>query len=251
MKTSLRCTRLAAVSALLAISVFGGSARAENQSVGEPARRPLPDWYPYVASDILDWARPPVGVWVDLGAGTGGVGLAVATAEHESAGASAIVLLDPDTRALSRALSCGREQGLENRLVAVEGVAEKMPLLDNSVDLVFSRGSIWFWKDPAAGIREVHRILRPGGKAILGGGLGDDYPEWARREFMRRRRGSREADSPQAKEFARRRHPDTMRQWAKDAGLTDFEVTGHGALPADDPRTGSGNWLRFTKQELR
>ncbi len=242
---------LAAAGAVLALAVATGGAVAGERQSREHATGPLPDWYPYVASDILKWAQPAAGVWVDLGAGTGGVGLAVATAEHEAAAASAIVLLDPDTRALSQALSRGREQGLENRLVAVEGVAEKMPLLDNSVDLVFSRGSIWFWQDPVEGLREVYRVLRPGGKAMIGGGLGDDYPEWARREFMRRRRGSREADSPQAKEFARRRHPDTMRQWAKDAGLTEFEVTGRGALPADDPRTGSGNWLRFTKQELQ
>jgi ubiquinone/menaquinone biosynthesis C-methylase UbiE len=155
--------------------------------------------------------------------------------------------LDPDTKAISQALQKGREKGLGNRLVAVVGVAEKMPLPDNSVDLVFSRGSIWFWKDRTQGIREVYRVLRPGGSAMIGGGLGSKYPDWARREFMRRRHGHRKTDSPQAKEFARLRDPNTVRQWAKDAGIPEFEVIGQGVLPEDDPRAASGIWLKFTK----
>ncbi len=220
---------------------------AEDTASSNKAERPVPDWYPYVASDILEWSKPKPGVWVDLGAGSGGVGLALASSKTRAASQSTIILLDPDAKALSQGLQKGREKGLGNRLVAVVAVAERMPLPDNSVDLVFSRGSIWFWKDRAKGIREVYRVLRPGGKAMLGGGLGSQYPEWARRQFMRRRHGRWNTDSPQAKEFVRLRDPDTIDQWAKDAGIRDFEVIGHGAVPPDDPRAGSGTWLRFTK----
>ena len=211
----------------------------------------LPDLYPYVASDILEWCKPEAGIWVDLGAGSGGVALAVASAENHAASRSTIIVLDPDANAVSEALRKGREKGLGNRLVAVLGVAERMPLPDNSVDLVFSRGSIFFWDDQAQGVREIHRVLRPGGKAMIGGGRGSKYPEWARRELARRRQGSRNPDSPQAKEFARLRDPRTFRQWAKDAGITHFEVVGQGALPADDPRASAGVWLRFTKREAK
>ena len=68
---------------------------------------------------------------------------------------------------------------------------------------------------------------------------------------MRRRQGNRKADSPQAKEYARLRDPKTFRQWAKDAAIADFEVVGQGALPPNDPRAGSGIWLRLTKREAR
>ena len=214
-------------------------------------KKPLPDLDPYVASDILEWCNPTAGVWVDLGAGSGGVALAVASAENDAASRSTIVLLDPDADAISGALRKGRGKGLGSRLVAVVGVAEKMPLPDNSVDLVFSRGSIFFWEDQAKGIREIHRVLRPGGQAMIGGGRGSKYPEWARREFTRRRQNNRKKDSPQAKEFARLRDPATFRQWAKDAGIPDFEVVGQGGLPADDPRAAAGIWLRFTKREAK
>lgn len=236
------------VVASLVLVCFSGKSYGDETSPAD-ASRPLPDWYPYVASDILQTCRPQPGVWVDLGSGDGGVGLAVAALMDEAAAGSTIVLLDPDAQALSKALQKGRERGFRSRLVAVVGVAEQMPLPDNSVDLVFSRGSIYFWKDPARGIREIHRVLRPGGKAMIGGGLGSRYPEWARREFTRRRQGDRKTDSPQSREFARLRDPETFRQWAVNAGLADFEVSGHGALPPDDPRAGSGIWLRFTKRE--
>lgn len=96
--------------------------------------------YPYVATNILEWSQPEAGVWVDLGAGAGDVG--VASSENEAAARSTIILLDPNADALRRALRKGRKKGVETRLVAVVGVAERMPLPDNSVDLVFSRASI-------------------------------------------------------------------------------------------------------------
>ena len=232
----------------LGMLVVPGLTISKDASPPDGANRSLPNWYPYVASDILEWCKPDSGVWLDLGAGSGGVGLAVASSNNRAASKSTIVLLDPDAKALSQALKKGRKAKLGNRLVAVVAVAEKMPLPDNSVGLVFSRGSIWFWRDPVKGIQEIYRVLQPGGKAMIGGGLGSNYPQWARREFMRRRHGHRPPDSPQAKQFARLRDPDTFRRWAKDAGITHFEVVGQGALPPDDPRAGMGIWLRFAKR---
>ncbi len=233
----------------LAIILTNGLAESEDASPSNS--RSLPNWYPYVASDILEWSEPKTGVWMDLGAGSGGVGLAVASSKNQAASQSTIIFLDPDAKALSQALDKGRKAGLGNRLVAVVGVAEKMPFPDNSVDLVFSRGSIWFWSDPVKGIREINRVLSPGGKAMIGGGLGSKYPEWARREFVRRRHGHLKPDSPQARRFARLRDPDTLRQWAEDADIADFEVSGPGALPPDDRRAGSGTWLKFSKHDMK
>jgi ubiquinone/menaquinone biosynthesis C-methylase UbiE len=216
---------------------------------GTPSR--LPDHYPYVAADIIEYCSPRKGVWVDLGSGSGGVGFALAAADSPAARQSTIVLLDPNGEALSKGLKRAQTDGLSHRVVAVVGKAENMPLPSDSVDLVFSRGSIFFWDDPVKGLQEVHRVLRPGGEAMIGGGLGSKYPEWARREFVRRRQRNQKADSPQAKEFAHLRDPKTFRQWAENAGISDFEVIGHGALPPDDPRAGSGVWLRFTKRKYQ
>lgn len=47
------------------------------------------------------------------------------------------------------------------------GFAESLPLPDASVDLALSTISSHHWRDQAAGVREIARVLRPGGHFIL------------------------------------------------------------------------------------
>jgi ubiquinone/menaquinone biosynthesis C-methylase UbiE len=151
----------------------------------------LPDYYETVGEDVISFCGSSAGrVWVDLGSGPGGLGLALLEKLPEIT----MVLMDPDGEVLCRALDSARERGLSARAVAVVGSAESIALPDESVDAVVSRGSFYFWQDRAQGLREIWRILRPGGRAMIGGGLGGGYPQWARHEFIRRRRES--ANSP-------------------------------------------------------
>lgn len=168
-------------------------------------------------------------------------------ADDLAASESTIVLVGLNAQALAHGLRRAEREGLAHRVVAVVGKAESMPLPDGSVDLVVSRGSIFFWDDPVKGLQEVRRVLRHGGEAMLDGGLGKDYPDWARREFTRRRHGNMDPRSEATKRFRRRRSPETFRQWAERAGLPDFRVIGHGGLSPNDPRAGKGIWLRFGK----
>ena len=233
------------------VAADGPAPKSSHPSESAAIRAQLPDHYPFVAADILRYCRPQPGVWVDLGSGNGGVALALAVAEDAAASKSTLVLLDPNAEALSEGLRSARAKGLGNRVVAVIGTAEKMPLPSESADLVVSRGSIFFWQDPVKGLQEVYRVLRPGGKAMIGGGVGSKYPEWARQEFARRRQGNKKPDSEEAKRFAELRSPETFRRWAKETRLPDYQVSGEGAVRADDPRAGLGVWLRFTKQESK
>ncbi len=43
------------------------------------------------------------------------------------------------------------------------GSAESLPLADSSVDVVFSSLSFHHWSDQRGALREIHRVLRPGG----------------------------------------------------------------------------------------
>ncbi len=43
----------------------------------------------------------------------------------------------------------------------------RLPFPDNHFDAVMSSGSIKHWPDPVAGLRELHRVLAPGGKAFI------------------------------------------------------------------------------------
>jgi len=204
----------------------------------------LPDWYGPVAEDVLAYCRPQEGTWIDLGSGSGGVGLALARTS-----CSTIVLIDPQAESLIEALRKATDFGLGDQVMAVVARAESMPLPDCSVDLVTSRGSIFFWNDPAEGLREVYRILRSGARAMIGGGLGQDYPQWARQEFTRRRHEGVRSRGPGAyAAFKRVRHSDTFKRWAQAAGVSDFTVVGEGARNPDGADAGLGIWLRFAKE---
>ena len=45
--------------------------------------------------------------------------------------------------------------------------AERLGFPDNSFDLVYSHGVLHHTPDTAAAVREIHRVLRPGGKAVV------------------------------------------------------------------------------------
>lgn len=64
------------------------------------------------------------------------------------------------------------------------GMAEAMPLQDASVDLALSTTSFHHWQDQEAGIREIARVLRPGGYFIL---VDASFPEWFVRVFRPKR----------------------------------------------------------------
>ncbi|WP_016683933.1 class I SAM-dependent methyltransferase, partial [Yersinia pestis] len=48
-----------------------------------------------------------------------------------------------------------------------QGLAESLPFADQSFDIVISRYSAHHWHDVGKALREVKRVLRPGGKVIF------------------------------------------------------------------------------------
>ena len=165
----------------------------------------LPDWFVTVAEDVLEYCRPPDGLWVDLGSGSGGLGRALAEKSR-----STVLLIDPAAERLSEGLEQARGAGIGSRVMVLGARAENIPLRETSVELVVSRGSIFFWEDPPAGLREVYRVLRRGGRAMIGGGFGSSYPEWARREFFR---GCNDSVQAQGAEAVRRWDEPRRSEW--------------------------------------
>lgn len=212
---------------------------------GIESERSLPARYPYVVGDVLKHCKPEKGFWVDVGAGKGQLSIPLIEATGNP-----VTMIDPDTKAMSNGLEIARKKGLGDRLFAVVGTAEQMPFPDNSVDLVVSRGSIFFWSDPVKGLRETYRILRPGGRAMIGGGAGSGYPKEAVEKLIRGRKEKLKGeDAERWARFVELRRPEKMREWAAQAEIPNFKVAGKGALSADDPQVGQGVWLWFTKQQ--
>jgi ubiquinone/menaquinone biosynthesis C-methylase UbiE len=61
--------------------------------------------------------------------------------------------------------------------------AEDIPIPDRSIDLAFSTIAFHHWVDGARGLREVARVLRPGGAFILVDNIG---PDWLARRLKDR-----------------------------------------------------------------
>jgi len=48
------------------------------------------------------------------------------------------------------------------------GEVQALPLADASVDRVLTVNTVYFWPDLAPGVREIHRVLTPGGRVVIG-----------------------------------------------------------------------------------
>ncbi|MBD9700306.1 class I SAM-dependent methyltransferase [Flavimobilis sp. GY10621] len=103
---------------------------------------------------------------LDLGAGTGKLARAVASLGRE------VVAVDPDARMLD---ILGERLDVERHV----GTAERIPLADASVDAVVV-GQAWHWVDEPVAVREVARVLRPGGTLGVVWNTRDESVPWVR-----------------------------------------------------------------------
>ena len=97
---------------------------------------------------------------LDLGCGAGHVSFRVASQLAE------VVAYDLSQAMLDTVKAAAVERGLDN-IKLQQGVAEYLPFADASFDFVFSRYSAHHWQDLGRALREVHRVLKPGGQVIF------------------------------------------------------------------------------------
>jgi len=99
---------------------------------------------------------------LDLGFG-GGVGLAALLRTP----ASLVCGVEVSAEALAAARRRFAAELASGRLVLSEGSAAALPFPDGGLDAVLTVNTLQFWPDPAAGAREVARVLAPGGRLSL------------------------------------------------------------------------------------
>ena len=64
---------------------------------------------------------------------------------------------------LKKQLDIEKKSNSDN-LAIIRGNAESIPLIDNSLDAVYSGAAIHCWENPQKGVKEIYRVLRKGGK---------------------------------------------------------------------------------------
>lgn len=97
---------------------------------------------------------------LDLGCGAGHASFAAAAV------VKSVVSYDLSAQMLTVVSQAAADKKLTN-IEVKQGLAESLPFDDRSFDVVISRYSAHHWHDVGQALREVKRVLRPGGKVIF------------------------------------------------------------------------------------
>jgi ubiquinone/menaquinone biosynthesis C-methylase UbiE len=117
--------------------------------------------YERVAEDISTFAAR--GRLLDIGTGPGAL-------------RAKIRLYAPNLRLLDMDVSWSMNEKARRGLSGAEladdiamcqADAHRLPLADESIEIVVSVGSLRYFKDPIAGLNEIHRVLKKGGAALM------------------------------------------------------------------------------------
>jgi SAM-dependent methyltransferase len=128
-------------------------------------------WSLIAGTVFLDWLAPEAGLrWIDIGCGSGAFSelIAMRCAPAESQG------IDPSDAQLAFA----RTRPATRNAVFQVGDAMALPFADNRFDAAVMALVIFFVPDPAKGVAEMVRVVRPGGivAAYAWDNLGGGFP---------------------------------------------------------------------------
>lgn len=122
--------------------------------------RKFPEDGPAFATAVSEFGVGPGDRVLDAGCGTG----RALTPLRAAVGPSGTVLgVDLTERMLAAAREAGR--GADGTLLRAD--VARLPLRDGVLDAVFAAGLIAHLPDPAANLRELARVVRPGGRLAL------------------------------------------------------------------------------------
>jgi SAM-dependent methyltransferase len=195
--------------------------------------------YDYYAKKIKETTGISTGLCVDVGSGGGYLGLALARITDLD-----FIFLDISADALEKTKAHIIEDGIQKRAKTLLADVHHIPLADGSVNLVISRGSIPFWKDPARGLREIYRILAPGGKAYVGGGRGTPEIQASIKERAQQSAFASPEESRPVKSSREGGGPKGIPQRDDDAILTESAI-----LICKVVRGGDGMWIQIWKED--
>jgi len=189
--------------------------------------------YSLLAKQIVNDYKITKGICLDIGSGAGQLGIEIAKLTSLK-----VYLLDINTKVIPSASNNIRLADISDRVSILQANVQQMPFSDNIAELIVSRGSIFFWDDKPQGLREIYRVLKSGGIALIGGGVSRYLSQWEREIFIKWRETELEKESEKKKKkWHELRSPDYFYQLLEDAGISNSKI-----IP-DSP----GAWVEIRK----
>ena len=149
------------------------TSRHDAWAAGDAYERYMGRWSRLLAVRFLDWLAAPAGAaWLDLGCGTGALTQTILA----RASPRSIVAIDQSADFVAHARAATSDEEVRMRFDVAD--ARKLPLPDASVDVAASALVLNFVPDRVAALRELARVVRPGGLLSFyvwdypGGGMG-------------------------------------------------------------------------------
>jgi ubiquinone/menaquinone biosynthesis C-methylase UbiE len=117
--------------------------------------------YELVAADVAKFCS--TGRLLDIGTGPGRLLIPL----HRLAPQMELIGTDISEAMVAQACANIAKAGLSDTVRIEQAGARMLPFEDNSFDIVISSASLHHWKEPQECMTEIHRILKPGGFALL------------------------------------------------------------------------------------
>jgi len=130
--------------------------------------------------------------------------------------ASKIIGLDFSPTMLKQAYSLNKKFIKRFQLTLIEGSSDDMPFDFEGFDSVFCANTLYFWQPPEPHLNEVFRVLKPGGKFVMGFRTGEQIDAMGLHPSI----------------FARYT-PEAVKALLLSIGFTDVSIESQSGFPVD------------------
>ncbi|MCD6236608.1 MAG: class I SAM-dependent methyltransferase [Thermoplasmata archaeon] len=154
------------------------------------------------------------GICVDIGCGT--AVFAIELSRHTNL---KIYALEKEKAVYEVACMNIEKERLVDRIIPVLGDAHELPFENEFADFIISRGSYHCWRDKVRVFKEIYRVLKRSGIALVGGGFG----RYATDEELKRMKSLR--DRSLGKDAKAYSSPDKLREVINEVGISNFRVS--------------------------